>query len=143
MEKYKVLEHTADLMIQAFGATLGELFENAAIGMCEQVVEKKVFAKVTSFDTYPINLANDIENELRDFLGWVKDLLYGYDQENMYPTKFEWDGLGEVAVYFTLLDGEKTIYSDEIKAVTFHEMQITREIFEEKWRWQTKIVFDV
>jgi len=139
MEKYKVLEHTADLMIQAFGATLGELFENAAIGMCEQVVEKKVLTGTTG--TYPIevNLFGGIENIFRDFLNIIKDGLYDFGR---YPIFLDfYDGVA--VVHFEEMDRDKSVFCDEIKAVTFCEMLITREILEEKWWWQTKIVFDV
>ena len=33
--RYENLEHTADVMIRAYGSTISECFENAAFGMME------------------------------------------------------------------------------------------------------------
>ena len=37
--RYEVLEHTADLMVKAYGRTLKECFENAAFAMMDQIVD--------------------------------------------------------------------------------------------------------
>ena len=54
MEKYKFLEHTADLKVQAFGKTLEEVFINSALAMKQAIAEDiKVKAqKINSFDYF-------------------------------------------------------------------------------------------
>jgi len=37
--RYENLEHTADVMIRAYGSTLEECFENAAYGMMDQILD--------------------------------------------------------------------------------------------------------
>ena len=45
MEKYKFLEHTADVKFQAFGKNLEEAFTNSALATTEIMTEDKVKAK--------------------------------------------------------------------------------------------------
>ena len=46
--RYENLEHTADVMIKAYGSTMEECFANAAYGMMDQILDTaKVEAKVT------------------------------------------------------------------------------------------------
>ena len=45
--KYKFLEHTADIMFEAYGKTLNELFENSALAIFESTANiKTVKAKI-------------------------------------------------------------------------------------------------
>ncbi|MBI4335989.1 MAG: archease, partial [Candidatus Omnitrophica bacterium] len=37
MKKYEPIEHTADIGIRAYGRSLKELFENAALGMFGEI----------------------------------------------------------------------------------------------------------
>ena len=39
MEKFRFLEHTADVFIEAYGKDLKEAFENVAIGLMNLMVE--------------------------------------------------------------------------------------------------------
>ena len=41
MKKYKFFDHTADVLFEAYGNTLGELFENAALATQETQADLK------------------------------------------------------------------------------------------------------
>ncbi|MEK6922189.1 MAG: archease, partial [Nanoarchaeota archaeon] len=41
MKKYNFFDHTADVMFEAYGKTLNELFENAALATQETQVDLK------------------------------------------------------------------------------------------------------
>ena len=48
MEKYKFLEHTADLKVQAFGKTLEEVFINSSMFFTFNIKHPFVFGVVKS-----------------------------------------------------------------------------------------------
>ena len=77
MKKYKFIDHTADVMFDAYGKNLNKVFENAALATFEvQCNLKKVERKVKK----KIKLKNeDMEKLLFDFLEeliYLKDAKY-------------------------------------------------------------------
>jgi SHS2 domain-containing protein len=143
--KYIVLEHSADILIEVEGKTLGELFRNAAIGMCEEVLDNNTvhyefvciggLLYCENIEYGEINVFDNIENALKNFLDRVKEILY---DKRMYPQNIQFDVNG-ISLYKTLLNPE-AVFCDEIKAVTLHMMKITRS---EDGIWRTKVLFDV
>src|SRR3989344_3712345 len=83
MKKYKFIDHTADVMFEAYGKSLNKLFENAALATFEvqcdlEKVERKVKKK--------IKLKNeDNEKLLFDFL---EELIYLKDAKYLLFNKF-------------------------------------------------------
>ncbi len=70
--RYKLLEHTADAMVEAYGETLGERFANAAYAMFDQITD---VTKIEPLGELKIVLkAENMEQLLVDFL---QELLFG------------------------------------------------------------------
>lgn len=67
--RYEVLEHTADLMVKAYGRTLKECFENAAYAMMDQIVDASS-ARLTEEVGIAVEGA-DLEELLYNFLSEV------------------------------------------------------------------------
>ncbi|MEK6826460.1 MAG: archease, partial [Nanoarchaeota archaeon] len=84
MKKYKFFDHTADVMFEAYGKTLNELFENAALATQETQVDlKDVKGKIKR----KINLKNkSIEMLLFDFL---QELIFLKDSQYSLFSKFK------------------------------------------------------
>lgn len=71
MEKYKIIEHRADLKIKVFGKTKEELFENAVLAMNDylqpeiknsKIIKRKILIK--SFDIKTLIVDFFIRNTL-------------------------------------------------------------------------------
>ncbi len=78
MEKFKFLEHTADMKFQAFGKSLEEAFENAALAMFNVMYDGKVAGKIKK----KIKVSGkDRESLLYNFL---EELLFLLDSENFF-----------------------------------------------------------
>jgi len=126
MEKYRILPHTADGKFQAYGKTLGEAFENAALAMSSLMWDwTKVEPRVRHF----VHVRGiDREQLLVKFLG---EIVYLFDTKQFLLGKV--DGLRirpEFEGYSleALLGGETLsdryeIYGD-VKAVTYHDLKI-------------------
>ncbi len=132
--KYKVLEHKADLKIQAFGKNLPELFSNILEGMfrsCQPEIsgKKKCVRKVQI-------KSQNLESLLVDFLS---EALYLSDINNEVYFKAKFDLLNERELS-AKLEGYKMESSVfEIKAVTWHNLEIKKQ----KHQWQATVLFDV
>ena len=125
MERYEVLDHTADLMIKGYGSTLEECYANLAYGMFDQTVDLR---DVTPTETRKVDVTGfDDEDALYSFLS---ELLFIEAYENIILKEFEVkiDGLHiTCTARGELLDRSKMRIRGEIKAVTFHMMDIDRE----------------
>ena len=125
MERYEVLDHTADLMIKGYGSTLEECYANLAYGMFDQTVDLR---DVTPTETREVDVTGfDDEDALYSFLS---ELLFIEAYENIILKEFEVkiNGLHiTCTARGELLDRSKMRIRGEIKAVTFHMMDIDRD----------------
>ena len=126
MERYEVLDHTADLMIRGYGSTLEECYSNLAYGMFDQTVDLR---DVSPTETREVDVTGfDDEDSLYSFLS---ELLFIEAYENIVLKEFEVriDGLHiTCTARGEPLDREKMRIRGEIKAVTFHMMDIDRDM---------------
>lgn len=129
MEKrFEFFEVTADAGYWAYGSSLEEVFENAALAMFEIMTDTD---SVAEEETMKVNVTG--EDEVSLLYGWLDELLFLHDTEFILFSKFN------VKIYRTekgyalegLATGEKIKKKhekrDEVKAVTFHMMEITSE----------------
>ena len=124
MERYVLIDHTADLMVRAFGSTLEECYANAGYALFDQTVDLSGVGtgEETEFRVTGI----DDEDRLYSLLS---ELLFIEDCDNLIlkeiEVRFEGDdvlchGRGET------LDRSRHRIRSEIKAITYHMMEIDR-----------------
>jgi protein archease len=125
---FRYLDHMTDAVIEAYGGTLEEAFENAARGLNDTMIDLK-----TVKPNKEIKIAangHDLHSLLFDWLDKVMLLLVAdgivmsdfsvkIKQENGYS-------LAGVAKG-EKLDLDRHHYKVEIKAVTYHEMEVRQE----------------
>ena len=124
MQRYEVIDHTADLMIKAYGKDLKECYENLAYGMFDQTVDLR---DVSPTETREVDVTGfDDEDSLYSFLS---ELLFIEAYENIVRKEFDVriDGLHiTCTARGEPLDRERMRIRGEIKAVTFHMMEIDK-----------------
>ena len=137
-KKYKQLEHVGDIRIKVFGDTIEDLFVNAGFALFDIMIsgdsKNKEFAETV--DVRGIDREELIVN-------WLTELNYFFLTESKIFNTFEIERLTDTELKATVL-GEKfnphcNEIKNEIKAVTFHDLEIVKK----KNRWETKIVFDI
>lgn len=125
MDRYILIDHTADMMVKAFGKTLEECFANAAYALFDQTVDLSGIG--TSEETDVRVSGIDDEDRLYSFLS---EMLFIEDADNLILREFEVSFEGDDVVCHargeTLDRGRHRIRS-EIKAVTYHMMEVDRE----------------
>ena len=138
--KYKYLDHTADIMFEAYGNSLNELFENSALATEESMVN---LAQIKPKLQKEISLENkNIEYLLFDFLG---ELIYFKDAELLLFSKIKVDIKKEEKLYKlkALLKGEKLREEHEqkvdVKAITFHKFEIKKL----KEKYSARVILDI
>jgi SHS2 domain-containing protein len=127
---YRFLEHMTDAVIEAYGSTLEEAFENAAMALCDTMIDLKTVRpkREIKFSAK----GNDLYSLLFDWLDKVMLLLVAdgiamsqfsvkIKQHNNNSYLLEGTTRGEP------LELDRHHYKVEIKAVTYHEMEIKQE----------------
>ena len=120
---FVILDHPADLGIEARGQTLAEAFEQAAIALMSIIldlttVEPKEFREVRL-------KATDQEQLL---VKWLEELLYLYDGENFAGSKFVIEELGpnhlNASVRGEPFSEAKHLTRLDVKAITYHQLLV-------------------
>jgi len=146
MIDFEILPHTADIKIRAYGKTKKDLFCNALIGMfqairpivpeCHIENERVVCASLPECHEVEIT-ASDVESLLVDFLSEALYLSDVYNQAYFNAIIHE---CSDRAISATLCGvNVKGFEVVEIKAVTYHELEIKQH----NGIWQVDIVFDI
>ncbi|MBE6519083.1 MAG: archease [Thermoplasmata archaeon] len=124
MERYILIDHTADMMVKAFGKTLEECYANAAYALFDQTVDLSDIG--TSEETEIRVTGIDDEDRLYSFLS---ELLFIEDADNLILKEFEVSFEGDDVVCRAkgeTLDRARHRIKSEVKAVTYHMMEVDR-----------------
>ena len=130
--KFEYLEHTADVYVAAHGKTLEEAFENAALAMFEVMTDTdKVSADVED------HVEVEAEDEYALLYSWLEALLVNFETKNMFYSKFKISKIEETAEGFRIkaavcgekFNAEKHAQKVGVKAVTYHRMEILKELY--------------
>jgi SHS2 domain-containing protein len=129
--KFEFLEHTADVYIAAHGQTLEEAFENAALAM---------FEVMTNTEKVSPDMEDSVEVKAEDefalLYSWLEALLVKFETKNMLYSNFKISSIEETSDGFRIkavvwgekFNAEKHTQKVGVKAVTYHRMEIIKEI---------------
>ncbi|UCG37629.1 MAG: archease [Candidatus Bathyarchaeota archaeon] len=127
--RFQFLEHTADIYIAAYGKTLEEAFENAALA---------TFQSMTDTDRIAPQIEEELEvdgfDEKALLYNWIEALIIKFETTYRVYSEFEVTSLSRVGKNYHLcarIRGEKFDSAKHppkvgIKAVTYHQMEIIR-----------------
>ena len=138
MKPYELIDHTADVVIKAYGKNISEAFENAAKGMFDIITDS---SEIESVGQYDIHLeAQDLEQLLVD---WLSELLFLNSAKNLVFGFFKVELDEEKCHLSARVFGEKYNISKhkmgvEIKAVTYHMLEVKN-----KRPYHVQVLFDI
>jgi SHS2 domain-containing protein len=126
---YRFLDHMTDAVIEAYGTTLEEAFENAAKALCDTMIDLKTVRpqREIKFSAE----GSDLYSLLFDWLDKVMLLLVAdriaMSQFSVNIKQHDNSYLLEGSTRGEPLELDRHHYKVEIKAVTYHEMEIKQE----------------
>ncbi len=137
-QAFEFFEHTADIGVRVSGATLPELFSNAACAMYTALGELQR-SKVGSQKSVTLQ-AESLEDLLHD---WLQDLLFEVETRQMLYD--EMAVMIQAGRLTATLGGGKIDFARsqvwaEIKAVTYHQLRVEQKL---DGTWQATVIFDV
>ncbi|MSO23586.1 MAG: archease [Acidobacteria bacterium] len=116
---YQLLDHPADLGIEAIGQSLIEAFEQEAVGLMSVILDVEL---VQCCDNRVISLqAADMEQLL---VKWLTEILYLYDGIKFAAVRFQIDELTSTSlsanVFGEPFSEDRHLTRLDIKAITYH-----------------------
>jgi SHS2 domain-containing protein len=134
---WTLLDHTADIRMEIRGATLAELFENAALGLMDLLLSGASVGPDTEID---ISLEEETTEEL--LVGWLREILFQHQTAALVVSRVEIAEIAKNNVTAKLLCGvvPKDFQPDiEIKGVTYHGLTVQTH----EWGYSARVVFDI
>ena len=124
--RYELIDHTADMMVKAYGDTLEECFANAAYVLFDQTVD---LSTIGTGEEVSIRVSGiDDEDRLYSFLA---EMLFIEDCDNLILKEFDVSFDGDDVICNArgeTLDRNRHRIRSEVKAITYHMMEIDREL---------------
>ncbi len=136
MEPFRVLEHTADIGFEAFGATREEVFANAAQALMNFLEDRRAIRPV---EQVSIHVEGSDSSAL--LVNWLSEILYLQDTEGWLFGDFELRSLQETALD-AVARGEKFDPGRHhikllVKAITYHQLALEKT--GQGWRAQVYV----
>jgi SHS2 domain-containing protein len=122
---YQLIDHPADLGIQAFGKDLPEAFEQAALGLMSVILQ---IDSVAARESRSITLqASDLDHLL---VRWLTEILFLYDGAGFAGCRFEIYELTSTSlaakVFGEPLCADRHVTRLDVKAVTYHQLSVKK-----------------
>lgn len=139
MEKYELINHTADLGVKVKGRKLADLFSNAGYAMFDLILEE--ITQLRSRQSLDIKIPG---GEIEDILvNWMRELLGKFNLDGLAFKQFNVERVDESGLE-AVVEGEKIDPSrhslkTEIKAVTYHGIKIHKK----NNLWEAQVIFDI
>ena len=138
MQPFRILEHTADIGFEAFGATREEVFANAARALTHLMVDLEAIAPQEK-----LSLRAEASDMPSLLVNWLSEILYLFDAEGWLFHDFDFDALTEHSLA-AMARGEKFDRRRHqvkllVKAVTYHQLDL-RETAE---GWRAQVYVDI
>jgi len=141
MKEFEIIDHTADIGIVAYGKTKREVFINAAKGMFEIIAGEDRDLKENFYAKIKLE-AKSLEDLL---IAWLNELLYISEVKLVILNKFKIKELSDVQIKAevggTKINHLSIRIKREVKAVTYHRLEIKKD--EESGLWRAQVIFDI
>lgn len=141
-KQYEYLEHTADAKFRAYGKSLEETFENAALAMFNVIIDT---GKISGSTEKNVSVeSHDLENLLVD---WLSELLYIFEVDEIAFQEFRVQEILEKNGKYFLkakaigekFEGKNLPFETEIKAVTYNQLELCKT----SEGWVAQVVVDL
>ena len=136
MKRFRLIEHTADIGLVAYGQSLAEAFANAAYGLFSIIAELKTVKEIESR-----HLELNEEDSEALLFEWLNRLIYLFDVDMILLKRFDvtdFDGHGLKAIcYGEKYDPSRHQLKTGVKSATYHILKVDKE------KNKVQVIFDV
>lgn len=140
MNKFELVEHTADIGLVAYGKTKEELFENAGEGLFSIITD---ITSISPIEDFSISTSGEDLEDL--FICWLNELIYFWEVNKVLLCKFrvsiKEDTFLEGKISGEKFNHDKHTIEHGVKAVTYYNFKL--EYDNKNKIWTAKVIIDV
>lgn len=140
MNKFELVEHTADIGLVAYGKTKEELFENAGEGLFSIITD---ITSISPIEDFSISTSGEDLEDL--FICWLNELIYFWEVNKVLLCKFrvsiKEDTFLEGKISGEKFNHDKHAIEHGVKAVTYYNFKL--EYDNKNKIWTAKVIIDV
>ena len=138
MERFRILEHPADIGFEAFGSTREEVFANAARALFHLIIDLDSVEPRTE-----VAVRVEGSNPASLLINWLSELLFLNDAEDWLFSEFAVEQLDDRSLA-ARVRGEKFDRTRhraklQVKAITYHQLEL-KKMAE---GWQARVFVDI
>ena len=137
-ETYRLIDHTADFGIQVFGSDPQELFINAALALFDVITDMD---ELTGRYSCHIRTSGEDWSDL--MINWLREILYLWNGKERLVKSIQILSLSEdkisAKIYFDAYVPDHHTIKTEVKAVTYHQIQVKSG----PAGWEARVIFDI
>lgn len=141
MHNYKFIEHTADIAVELTASTIEELFLCAVDAWNNAMLDAEIL-----YDDEKIKLDFEAESLEELLVNFLSEINYLFLSKKWFCTSVEDIKLIHTDKYKLtarlaglIVDNSKIDFKEEIKAITYHQLEIKKI----NGKYTTRIVFDI
>jgi SHS2 domain-containing protein len=135
---YLLLDHTADMRMEITGSDPVDLFGKAGRALIHIMLGD---IRSKGSDTMKVSLTGEDLSDL--MVRWLTEILYQFEGEHLITTDIIIDYLSsatlKASLAITPFDPSQHEVLREIKAVTYHQIDVTRQ----DGIWKARVIFDL
>lgn len=138
MSPFETIDHTADFGIRVTAPDLPGLFREAGIALMASMIDLRT---VDALQTQAVEVTGADWPDL--MVNWLRELLYLFNGEEFLVREIDIQRLAEFSltaeVAGTAFDPDRHRIETEIKAVTYHDIEVARTAD----GWSAQVIFDI
>lgn len=138
MIRYRLFDHTADLGVEVFGATINELFVNSAFALFDLLTNLDKLRRTVE---YNVTATGEDLNDL--WVNYLRECLYLWSSEGFLAVGCTVESIDKQRVVAKMqgevFDSARHTIKQEIKAVTYHHASVITT----PQGWVGRVIFDV
>ena len=144
MGTFTTFDHTADIGLAVRSDSVEDLLETAARAVFDQMLEDWP-TEIEVIDEVLSRVVAGLEGDGGErLISWLQELLYRFEKDRLVPLTYKFDLVSAAEVRATVgfgrFDPAKHRSRHEIKAVTYHELDVHQEAGGE---WVARFIVDV
>jgi SHS2 domain-containing protein len=122
---FEIIDHTADIGIIAYGASVEELFSNAALALFSLITEPETIEEKSHLN---LTVSSDERDSL--LVEWLNELIYSFDAKHILFHRFDIESLTHNELKATChgegFDPMKHKLKRGVKAATYHMLRVDK-----------------
>jgi len=136
--QYELIDHTADFGIHVVGKGPGELFARAAYALFDLITDMAV---LEGRNKRKLTVTGSDWADL--MINWLREILFFWNGKDRLVKRTDIMSIAEnklsATIYYDRYDPDRHAIKLEIKAVTYHQVQVTSG----PAGWESRVIFDI